>query len=162
MLTNNNDNFSIGHVNQDNCNTSDHNLLDDGDLDDFSSTPNFDVYEKIEINHGMLVSTRQAPNTFYHKVVPSRTVQVLMNPTIMVHQLSLPKPGPASLSEKLGSFSRNMMRTMNMKMIKSKNCTSDQKEVEGGEVNNIKPYLTFVLALCAIWVQIVSPYSLLV
>ncbi|KAL7135364.1 hypothetical protein ABFS83_11G090000 [Erythranthe nasuta] len=158
----NDDNISIGHLNNDNDddninNGSDNNnFLEDGDLDDFSSTPNFDLYEG-----KLLVSTRQTPNTFYHKVVPSTTVQVLMNPTVMVHQFPslLPKSSSnynGSLSEKLVSFSRNMLS-----VVKSKNCAS-ARVVEGGEVNNIKPYLTFALALCAIWVQIVTPFSLIV
>ncbi|KAL7094276.1 hypothetical protein ACP275_11G093000 [Erythranthe tilingii] len=157
----NDDNISIGHLNNDdddniNNGSDNNNFLEDGDLDDFSSTPNFDLYEG-----KLLVSTRQTPNTFYHKVVPSRTVQVLMNPTVMVHQFPslLPKSSSnynGSLSEKLVSFSRNMLT-----VVKSKNCAS-ARVVEGGEVNNIKPYLTFALALCAIWVQIVTPFSLIV
>ncbi|KAL3525090.1 hypothetical protein ACH5RR_013462 [Cinchona calisaya] len=41
-------------------------FLTDGNVDDFSSTSNFEVYEKIEVSHGMLVSTSQTANTFYH------------------------------------------------------------------------------------------------
>lgn len=145
------------------------NFLDDGDIDDFSSTPNFEVYEKVEINHGLLVSTRQAPKTFYHKVVPSKTVQVHINPTMM-HQFPLTKSGSittpknGSLSEKFASVSRNMLRTMTLKITKSQNQENGSpKVVEGGsscgEVNNMKSYLTFALALCAIWVQIVTPFS---
>ncbi|KAL8532274.1 hypothetical protein ACS0TY_008756 [Phlomoides rotata] len=87
--------------------TNDHdNFLDiDGDMGDFS---NFEVFEKVEINHGLLVSTRQAPNTFYHKVVPSKTVRVHTN--------------------------------------------------NGSYVKNMTSYLTFALALCAIWVQGVTPF----
>ncbi|KAK4409498.1 NAC domain-containing protein 45 [Sesamum angolense] len=169
------ENISIGpHVND---NVSDHNFLDnDGDIDDFSTSPNFEVYEKTEINHGLLVSTRQAAQTFYHKVVPSRTVQVHINPMTMMHHqvpvsksctVSIPKQG--SLSEKFVSFSRNMVRNMSMKIMKSQKWEGDGQEheipkaVEGGrlceEVNNIRPYLTFALALCAIWVQVVTPFS---
>ncbi|KAI3462228.1 hypothetical protein Pfo_018891 [Paulownia fortunei] len=166
--TESNDNISVGLLND---NGSD-NFLDDRDIHDFSSTPNFEVYEKIEINHGLLVSTRQAPKTFYHKVVPSRTVQVHINPTMMHHfplaksgSITIPKKG--SLSEKFVSFSRNMLRTMTMKSQNwerdgDQENTSPKVVEEGsscGEVNNIKPYLTFALALCAIWVQIVTPFS---
>ncbi|KAK4430481.1 hypothetical protein Salat_1348800 [Sesamum alatum] len=165
-----NEDISIGpHVNN---NVSNHNFLDnEGDIDDFSTSPNFEVYKKTEINHGLLVSTRQAAQTFYHKVVPSRTVQVHINPTMMVmHQVpvskscsvSIPKHG--SLSEKFVSFSRNMVRNMSLKIMKSQNWEGDERENEipkvvEGEVNNIRPYLTFALALCAIWVQIVTPFS---
>ncbi|PIN06572.1 hypothetical protein CDL12_20874 [Handroanthus impetiginosus] len=153
-----NDNISIGHMNN---NDSD-KFLDDGDIDDFSSTPNFEVYEKIEINHGLLVSTRQAPKTYYHKVAPSKTVQVHINPTV-IHQYPVAKSGSItsrSLSEKLVSFSRNMLKTIT----KSQSWEGDDREnvspkVVQGVNDNIRPYLTFALALCAIWVQIVTPSS---
>ncbi|XP_052195394.1 NAC domain-containing protein 54 [Diospyros lotus] len=58
------------------------NFLDDGDGDDFSSSPNFEVYEKIEVNRGMFVSTRQVANTFFHQIVPSQIVKVHLNPVI--------------------------------------------------------------------------------
>ncbi|XP_051117594.1 LOW QUALITY PROTEIN: NAC domain-containing protein 54 [Andrographis paniculata] len=82
LITNNeaNENNSIAPING-NGNDID-NFLDDGDNgDNFSNTPCFNVYEKIEINHGLLISTRQAPKTYYHKVVPSETLQVYINPT---------------------------------------------------------------------------------
>lgn len=147
-----NDNISVapreGNVSSD-------NFLDDGDIDDFSSNPRFDVYEKVEMNHGLLVSTRQAPNTFYHKVVPSKTLQVHINPMI-VHQISTPKSAPRTGS----MLSEEVVRAVKPKMMKS------QEESGGGlkgrlcgEVKNIKSYLTFALALCAIWVQVVTPFA---
>ncbi|KAG8373531.1 hypothetical protein BUALT_Bualt11G0033900 [Buddleja alternifolia] len=148
------------------------NFWDNGDIDDFSSTANFEVYEKVKIKHGLLVSTRQAPKTLYHKVVPSKVVQVHLNPMI-IHQFPLAKLDSSktihkdmSLSEKFGMFSRNMVQTMSFKIMKSQGWLTNIKEnksskdVEGGklcgEVNNMRPYITFVLALCAIWVQIVT------
>ncbi|XP_027074037.2 NAC domain-containing protein 54 [Coffea arabica] len=59
------------------------NFLTDGDVEDFSSTSNFEVYEKIEVSHGMLISTRQTANTFYHQLMPSKTVRVHLHPMIM-------------------------------------------------------------------------------
>ncbi|KAL0462448.1 UNVERIFIED_CONTAM: NAC domain-containing protein 45 [Sesamum latifolium] len=129
-----NENISIGpHVND---NVSDHNFLDnDGDIQDFSTSPSFEVYEKTEFNHALLVSTDRRPRRI-----------------------------TTSLSEKFVSFSRNMVRNMSMKIMKSQNWEGDGQEheipkvIEGGrlceEVNNIRPYLTFALALCAIWVQL--------
>lgn len=145
-----NDNISVAPRED---NVSSDNFLDDGDIDDFSSNPSFDVYEKVEINHGLLVSTRQAPNTFYHKVVPSKTLQVHINPMI-VHQISSsPKTG-SMLSEEL------------VRAVKPKMMMKSQEESGGGlkgrlcgEVKNIKSYLTFALALCAIWVQVVTPFA---
>ncbi|CAN4083712.1 unnamed protein product [Withania somnifera] len=70
-------NFSIGF---DNDNNGNDNLLDDGDMTDgFSSSPSFEVYEKIEVNHGFFIATRKASNTFYHQVTPSRTLKIHRN-----------------------------------------------------------------------------------
>ncbi|GFP82401.1 NAC domain-containing protein 45 [Phtheirospermum japonicum] len=121
----------------------DHNFLDDKDIDDFSSTPNFEVYEKIEINHGLFVSTRQASKTFYHRVVPSKTVQVHINPTMA----SLAKSSTITISKNNGSLSEKPV------------AFSNRGSILCGEVNSIKRYLTFALALCAICVQIVTPFS---
>ncbi|KAJ8544731.1 hypothetical protein K7X08_017314 [Anisodus acutangulus] len=61
-------NFSLGFDNE--------NFLDDEDTDGFSNSPGFEVYEKIEVNQGMFIATRQAANTFYHQVAPSKTVTI--------------------------------------------------------------------------------------
>ncbi|KAK6796515.1 hypothetical protein RDI58_004216 [Solanum bulbocastanum] len=62
-------NFSLGFGNDD-------NFLDDEETDGFSSSPSFEVYEKIEVNQGMFIATRQVANTFYHQVAPSKTVTI--------------------------------------------------------------------------------------
>ncbi|CAH1413800.1 unnamed protein product [Lactuca virosa] len=72
------DHFSLGFLNQDQNNLSDNFL--DGDLEDISTTPTFEMYQKTEVSHGLLVSTRQVSNTFFHKIVPSQTVKVQLNP----------------------------------------------------------------------------------
>lgn len=65
-------NFSMGFGND--------NLLGDGDVTDgFSSCPSFQVYGKIEVNHGFFIATRQASKTFYHQVTPSRTLTIHRN-----------------------------------------------------------------------------------
>ncbi|KAL2521939.1 NAC domain containing protein 28 [Forsythia ovata] len=93
------------------------NFLIDGDIDQFSSSPSFEVYEKIEINHGLLVSTRQAPKTFYHQVIPSTTIRVHLNPEMM-HEFPIEKsnsrtiPKARSLSNKFVTFSRNIFKAM--------------------------------------------------
>lgn len=84
--TEGNDHFSLGFVNE---NPTD-SFLEDGDLDDFSSTPSFEVFEKIEVNHGLFVSTRQVAKTFFHQIVPSETVKVHLNP-VMVHNYQISK-----------------------------------------------------------------------
>ncbi|KAK2986866.1 hypothetical protein RJ640_009600 [Escallonia rubra] len=64
-------------------------FLDDGDLDDFSTDPNFEVYEKVEVNHGLFVSTRQVSKTYFHQIMPSETVKVHINP-VMTHNMQMP------------------------------------------------------------------------
>ncbi|CAA0814535.1 NAC domain containing protein 28 [Striga hermonthica] len=152
--TSNNPNFNNVLTNNIDQTTNDHDdFLNDKDIDDFSSAPCFEVYEKVEINHGLLVSTRQVPNTFYHKVVPSRTVRVHVNPTIVKSK-----------------FSRSMERFMSLKSTKFdddhkvRDFDHGIKSSKGslllcGEVSNMKCYLTFALALCAIWIRIVTPFS---
>ncbi|KAH7851413.1 hypothetical protein Vadar_011278 [Vaccinium darrowii] len=49
-------------------------------VDDFSDSPGFEFDEKIEVNHGMLVSTRQVSETFFHQTIPSETVKVYVSP----------------------------------------------------------------------------------
>ncbi|KAK4480050.1 hypothetical protein RD792_013107, partial [Penstemon davidsonii] len=132
-----NDNISIGHLNDNIGN----NFLDDEDLNDFSSTPNFEVYENTKINHGLLVSTRQAPNTFYHKVVPSKIVRVHLNPAVM-QQLPITKsffnaiPKNDGLSEKFITFSRSIIKVVNSKIWvkEDKENKSSKVVVEGGNL----------------------------
>ncbi|KAI3813745.1 hypothetical protein L1987_18477 [Smallanthus sonchifolius] len=67
-------------LNEDMNNLSNNFLDVEGDLDDFSTTPTFEMYQKTEVSHGLLVSTRQVSYTFFHQIVPSQTVKVEMNP----------------------------------------------------------------------------------
>ncbi|KAL2317312.1 hypothetical protein Fmac_031188 [Flemingia macrophylla] len=68
--------FSLGFINDDDHNE---NFIEDGNMDDFSSSPSFEVVEEIKVNHGMLVSTGQVAETFFHQIVPSQTLQVQLN-----------------------------------------------------------------------------------
>ncbi|KAK6927792.1 NAC domain, partial [Dillenia turbinata] len=72
------DDFSLRFLNKD----PNENYLDDDDIDDFSDSPSFEVYEKTEVNHGLLVSTCQASKTIVHQIVPSKTVKVYLNPSM--------------------------------------------------------------------------------
>ncbi|CAN4078432.1 unnamed protein product [Withania somnifera] len=99
-------NFSIGFGNDNNGND---NLLDDGDMTDgFSSSPSFEVYEKIQVNHGFFIATRQASNTFYHQVAPSRTLKVHRN---LVSFHDFPKNG-TSLDNIVTKVTRPWTTTM--------------------------------------------------
>ncbi|XP_027368480.1 NAC domain-containing protein 86-like [Abrus precatorius] len=72
--------FSLDFINDDDPNNE--NFTEDGNMDDYSSSPSFEVVEEIKVNHGMFVSTRQVAETFFHQIVPSQTVQVHLNPVI--------------------------------------------------------------------------------
>ncbi|KAJ9564576.1 hypothetical protein OSB04_000542 [Centaurea solstitialis] len=85
FTNNTDDHFSLEILNQ-NPNNLSNNFLDEGDLDDFSTNPTFETYQKTEISHGLLVSTRPVSNTFFHAIVPSETVKVQLNPGLMATQ----------------------------------------------------------------------------
>lgn len=57
------------------------NLLDKTDDNDTTSSPRFEVVKKVEVSHGLFVTTRQVTNTFFQQIVPSQTVLVYINPT---------------------------------------------------------------------------------
>lgn len=73
--------FPLGFIND--IEPNDNFQLDDGDMDDYSNSPSFEVIEEIKVNHGMFVSTRQVAETFFHQIVPSETVKVHLNPAMM-------------------------------------------------------------------------------
>ncbi|XP_057994688.1 NAC domain-containing protein 54 [Hevea brasiliensis] len=70
------DDYSLGFINDD----PNGYFIDDGNVDDLASSPSFEVVEEIKVNHGMFVSTRQAAETFFHRLVPSQTVKIHLNP----------------------------------------------------------------------------------
>ncbi|CAN4105408.1 unnamed protein product [Withania somnifera] len=72
------------------------NVLDDEDTDGFSSSPSFEVYEKIEVNQGMFIATRQAANTFYHQVAPSKTLTINRDLVNTVHDFPIRKIAKSS------------------------------------------------------------------
>ncbi|CAH9148024.1 unnamed protein product [Cuscuta epithymum] len=45
----------------------------------FCDSPTLEVFEKVEVKHGMFVATRQAATTLYHQVIPSTTVRIYRN-----------------------------------------------------------------------------------
>ncbi|KAL1223229.1 NAC domain-containing protein 54 [Cardamine amara subsp. amara] len=57
------------------------NLLDKTEDNDTTSSPRFEVVKKVEVSHGLFVTTRQVTNTFFQQIVPSQTVIVYINPT---------------------------------------------------------------------------------
>ncbi|KAL4312909.1 hypothetical protein GQ457_01G051090 [Hibiscus cannabinus] len=74
-------NAEIGDLTQgfiDDDDPSDH-FLDEGTIDDLTSSPSFEVVEDIKVNHEMFILTRQVANTLFHHTVPSETVKVHQN-----------------------------------------------------------------------------------
>ncbi|KAI4299663.1 hypothetical protein L6164_033098 [Bauhinia variegata] len=90
--------FSLGFIND--IDDPNENFIDEGgNMDNYSSSPSFEVVEEIKVSHGMFVSNRQAAETFFHKIVPSETVKVHLNPAVMAnnivsidHELTQMKP----------------------------------------------------------------------
>ncbi|KAD3640593.1 hypothetical protein E3N88_29816 [Mikania micrantha] len=79
---NNTDVYAPGFLNED-MNDFRNNFLDvEGDLDDFLTIPTVEMYQKTEVSHGLLVSTRQVSNTLFHQIMPSQTITVQLNPGI--------------------------------------------------------------------------------
>lgn len=97
------------------------NFIEDGNIDDYSSSPSFEVVEEIKVNHGMLVSTRQVVETFFHQIVPSQTVQVHLINSVMAHNNHYVENAEAMLMimENQGSLLRNKVKAYVMgKLIK--------------------------------------------
>lgn len=61
-----------------NANNSDKINNDDHDA---TSSPRFEMVNKVEVSHGLSVTTRQVTNTCFQQIVPSQTVIVYINPT---------------------------------------------------------------------------------
>lgn len=110
--------FSLGFIN-DNDDPNE-NFIEDGNIDDYSSSPSFEVVEEIKVNHGMLVSTRQVVETFFHQIVPSQTVQVHLINSVMAHNHYVENAeAMLMIMENQGSLLRNKVKAYVMgKLIK--------------------------------------------
>ncbi|XP_062107678.1 NAC domain-containing protein 54 isoform X2 [Humulus lupulus] len=96
-----NDQFSLGFINS----GPNEHLIDEGNMDEYSSSPSFEVVEEIKVNHGLFVSTRQVAETFFHQSVPSQTVQVHLNPVLLLSNHFL--VGPKATASNSGKKSEN-------------------------------------------------------
>ncbi|XP_077220650.1 NAC domain-containing protein 54-like [Tasmannia lanceolata] len=93
------DDFSLGFINED-----PHAIFqEDEDMNDFPSTPTFEVYEKVEVNHGLFVSNCNVAETFFHHVEPSKTVSVHLNP-FLTQDFVVRKSKMAAKVRDIGSF----------------------------------------------------------
>ncbi|XP_073226605.1 NAC domain-containing protein 86 isoform X2 [Cicer arietinum] len=78
------ENFSMGFINDDDPNE---NFINEGNID-YSNSTSYEVVEETKISHGMFVATRQVADTFFHKITPSQTIKVQLNP-IMENKQSI-------------------------------------------------------------------------
>lgn len=90
--------FTIGFIND----NSDGIFHENGDDNDFASTPTFHVYEKVEVSRGLYVSSCNSAKTFFHRVEPSKTVRVHMN-TMVTHERVVPKSEILTKNQHRGS-----------------------------------------------------------
>ncbi|KAE9606074.1 hypothetical protein Lal_00025434 [Lupinus albus] len=110
--------YSFGFNNDDDTNK---NYIEDGNMEDYSSSPSFEVVEEIKINHGMFISTGQVAETFFHQLVPSQTLQVHLNPVMANNQYSI-KNNEETLvmtMENHGSFFKEFKAYVAGKLIKA-------------------------------------------
>nr|GMD56394.1 NAC domain-containing protein 86-like [Ipomoea batatas] len=95
--------FSLGFDNDHNANNDNNNFLED-----FSDSPSFEVYEKVEVKHGMFIASRQAAKTLYHQVVPSTTVRIHRN-LLVPMQAATNNNNNNIVLDKFIAFSRKML-----------------------------------------------------
>ncbi|KAI3794397.1 hypothetical protein L1987_37028 [Smallanthus sonchifolius] len=113
-LENTEGHFSLGFVNEDH--NSNNNFLDEGDLDDFTTTPSFEIYEKTKASHGLIVSTGQVSKTFFHQIVPSQTVKVQLNPGMIYdHAVMKPKVNKKVIYDEVTIFAGSTQSEVNTK-----------------------------------------------
>ncbi|XP_010694967.2 NAC domain-containing protein 54 [Beta vulgaris subsp. vulgaris] len=167
----------------------DHNMQDDNsksfmndnDIDNFSSTPSFEVFEEVEVNQSLYVSSHWLAETRFHHVQPTKTVQVYLQRAIGLQNTSIElfeveTCRKSSFFNKMVGFATNSFKGTGKLL--STRVISDMKTlyVEDNEffgklsstryraacfankvVNRVWPSLTVVLALCTIWANHVIP-----
>ncbi|OIT34598.1 PREDICTED: NAC domain-containing protein 86-like [Nicotiana attenuata] len=156
--------------------------------EDFSSEfgNDFEVYEKIEVNHRMFIATQQAAKTFYHQVVPSTTLTVHQNlvksdlikipqnttffDCILRKKLLIIRPWKRAVSTLVGVIALLHAFWIYFSLC-LENEGSIEDNIEGSEKKKIKkgqdcqwickakkwPYFTLVLALSTIWLHQIVP-----
>ncbi|KAF9624722.1 hypothetical protein IFM89_013260 [Coptis chinensis] len=75
--------FSLGFVDD----YQDGSVQEDGDI---AGTPTFELYEKVEVNHGMFIANHQVAETFFYQIEPSKTLKVNLN-QVLAQNFSISK-----------------------------------------------------------------------
>lgn len=86
-------------------------------MNDYSSSPSFEVVEEIKVNHGLFVSTCQVAETFFHQLVPSQTVKVHLNP-VFGNNLLVEKKADQTLTSTQSSEGSNFFIEVSNKRVK--------------------------------------------
>lgn len=110
-------------------------------LENYDDDTNFDVFEKIEVNHGMFVSTRQVAETCFHQIVPSKTVQVHLN-TVMTSKFE-----DEEKSRSRSSFFSKLNACSRSKFMGSSKAMNPWKEISRNIICIIAWLLTYCIYL---------------
>ncbi|KAJ8442213.1 hypothetical protein Cgig2_005153 [Carnegiea gigantea] len=172
------DNFHQGFMNDD----SNKSFIDDDDIDNFSSTPHFEVFEEVEVNHSLFISSQWLVETRFHQVQPTTTVQVyagLPSTYVASVEVNTKRSEPSILNKFLG-FARNGLKgpkkssqeidcvnidEEDCHMLRWLSCNKSQvaccaTKVEGimanWLVNRVWPSLTIALGLFTLWANHVT------
>ena len=149
-------------------------FINDEEIDNFSSTPNFEVFEEVRVSQSHCVSSQSLAETRFHQVQPTKMVQVYLQrharglQTTNVERCSRRKP---SLLTKFLGFAKNSLKGSAKATLKCGNlkqiCDEDQEVSKAAGytegmmcqwvVNRVWPSLTILLALFSIWANHDTP-----
>lgn len=156
-IENNSTLFHEEHDIQDDPNKS---FINDNDIDNFSSTPSFEVFEEVEVNQSLYVSSQWLAETRFHHVQPTKTVQVYLQRAIGLRNINnddsveVDNCSNSSFFEKLAGYASNSIKgsgksTSKMTTEKRACCYTSKIErvMSNWLVNRVWPSLTVLLAL---------------
>ncbi|KAL5721667.1 hypothetical protein ACHQM5_005283 [Ranunculus cassubicifolius] len=101
--------FSLGYIN----NYQDGVIVEEEEI---ATTPTFELYEKVEVNHGLFIASHQIAETLFYQIEPSKIVKVKLN-QVLSHNFSIskgkvsrPRNRRASFLEKFKAFAIEKLR----------------------------------------------------
>ncbi|XP_021713617.1 NAC domain-containing protein 86-like [Chenopodium quinoa] len=135
------------------------NFINDNDIDNFSSTPSFEVFEEVEVNQSLYISSQWLAETRFHHVQPTKTVQVYLQRAIGLRNTKkedsfeeVDNKNKSSFFDKLAGFARNSIGKSTPKMFAKNRACCYANKVErfasSWLANRVWPSITVVLALC--------------